>query len=355
MKTDQTRISKLLLFTCVILGGLLVFSSVIPQVAVRVFVPDAPPVRPAKKHPPRHQSTRSPNPAPPKSRGLETIEPGKAAQTTRPLAPQAAPLEIPSWQKPPEITVPLAQLDDTFTHAFLTWNVQSGENNPAVIAQQLQQLAGYDVYCLNEVSRRSFPLYDAALPDHESVESESGRSDHMMILFDKGKFELLEKKELHQFNNGTHRSPMYVRLKDKKTRTELIVMTNHLARGDERLRQLQAAGLREWARDQPVGIINIGDFNMDYSFKKRRGNVAFTEMLRDSIWNWIPPLPLVDTQWSDNYGKDRYPYSMLDFAFVAGPAKTWNPRCRVIVRPGDFPDNYSTSDHRPVELRLELK
>ena len=87
-----------------------------------------------------------------------------------------------------------------------------------------------------------------------------------MILFTLEKFELLERRELYQLNNGTHRSPFYVRLRDKKTRTELIVMTNHLARKKNDLRQKQAAGLREWARDQPVGVVNIGDFNMDYSF-----------------------------------------------------------------------------------------
>ena len=155
-------------------------------------------------------------------------------------------------------------------------------------------------------------------------------------------------------DKGTHRSPFYVRLKDKKTQTELIVMTNHLARQDDHLRFKQAAGLREWARDQPVGVVNIGDFNMDYSFKKKRGNDAFPEMLRDGIWSWIPPEPLVDSQWSDRNGKDVYPNSTVDFAFVSGPAKRWNPKCRVIVRAGDFPDDLSTSDHRPVELRLTL-
>ena len=175
-----------------------------------------------------------------------------------------------------------------------------------------------------------------------------------MILFNREKFELLEQKELHQLNNGSHRSPFYVRLRDKRTKTELIVMTNHLPRKNNDLRQKQAAGLREWARDQPVGVVNIGDFNMDYSFKRRKGNDAFPEMLRDNIWKWIPPEPLVDTQWDDDDGKDRYPNSMLDFAFVSGPAKTWNPQCRVIVREGDFPDTKKTSDHRPIELRLTL-
>ena len=72
------------------------------------------------------------------------------------------------------------------------------------------------------------------------------------------------------------------------------------------------------------------------------------------VWHWVVPDPLFDTQWDDANGKDRYPNSMLDFAFVAGEAKTWNPQCRVIVRPGDFPDNSKTSDHRPIELRLRI-
>ena len=77
-------------------------------------------------------------------------------------------------------------------------------------------------------------------------------------------------------------------------------------------------------------------------------------MTRGDAWEWVVPNPLVDTQWSDNFGKDRFPNSMLDFAFVAGEAKTWNPQCSVIVRPGDFPDDSKTSDHRPVELRLTI-
>jgi len=45
---------------------------------------------------------------------------------------------------------------------------------------------------------------------------------------------------------------------------------------------------------------------------------------------------------------------MLDFAFVAGPAKEWTPVCRVLVRDGDFPDDKTTSDHRPIELKLTV-
>ena len=355
MKTKQVYLRRLLVFVGVIVLGMQAFPSVVPDLAVRVFVPDAPPIPPARKHSPSYRFETKQSPRTTKSKQLKSVEATKAVAAPSPAMPEAIQEETPSWKKPPKFTLPLAQLDDTFSHAFLAWNVQSGESDARVIADQLRQLPGYDVYCLTEVLRRSFPIYKAALPDYQAIESTSGRSDRMMILFNLEKFELLERRELYQLNNGTHRSPFYVRLRDKKTRTELIVMTNHLARGNKYLRQQQAAGLREWARDQPVGVINIGDFNMDYSFKRERGNEAFSEMLRDNIWKWVPPEPLVDTQWSDNYGKDRYPYSMLDFAFVSGPAKRWDPKCRVIVRPNDFPDSYETSDHRPIELRLNLK
>ena len=44
---------------------------------------------------------------------------------------------------------------------------------------------------------------------------------------------------------------------------------------------------------------------------------------------------------------------MLGSNFVAGAAKDWNAECQVIVREGDFPDDESTSDHRPVYLQLK--
>ena len=70
----------------------------------------------------------------------------------------------------------------------------------------------------------------------------------------------------------------------------------------------------------------------------------------------LKPVELLDTNWSDpdGDGNDNYPDSMLDFAFVAGPAKDWNPICHVIVRDGDFPDDKTTSDHRPIELRVTI-
>jgi endonuclease/exonuclease/phosphatase family metal-dependent hydrolase len=244
--------------------------------------------------------------------------------------------------------------------SVLAWNVESGGSDPEVIAKQLSELNGYDVYCLSEVDDDDFDIFRKAVPKgFVAVNSNSGGGDRLQILFDGNRFDLLEQNELSQhrnfeLNNGNHRSPMYVRLKEKTASVEFIMMTNHLARGKADLRTKQAIGLREWARDQNVGVINIGDFNMDYDFHTKKGNAAFPEMLRDNVYHWVKPAELIDTNWADQDGdgKDNYPDSMLDFAFVAGPAKDWKPVCRVIVRDGDFPDNKSTSDHRPIELKL---
>ena len=166
----------------------------------------------------------------------------------------------------------------------------------------------------------------------------------------------MAKHDGYTLNNGTHRSPLYVRVKDRDTSLEFIVMTNHLAHGNTDLRTGQAIGLREWARDQSAPIVAIGDFNMDYDYIEMKGNQAFDEMVRDNIWSWIKPKEFIDTSWadSDGDGKDNYPDSMLDLAFVAGPAKDWSPVCEVVVRDGDFPDDDATSDHRPITLSLSL-
>ncbi len=244
---------------------------------------------------------------------------------------------------------------------LIAWNVESGGNRPAVIAEQLAQFSGYDIVCLSEVDSNNFEVYSKALGGkYDSVNGETGGTDRLQILVNAGRYDLLESKEMDQYqsyplNKGSHRSPLYVRLNDRRSGRELIVMTNHLARGNADFRQAQAVGLREWARDQDVGVIAIGDFNMDYDYLAMKGNEAFIEMVRDNVWSWLPPDDFVDTNWADRDGdgKDNYPDSMLDLAFAAGPAKEWGIQCKVVVRTDDFPDDDLTSDHRPIELMFE--
>ena len=144
------------------------------------------------------------------------------------------------------------------------WNVQSGDNDPDVIADQIKYFADYDLIGLNEVNSKNVDAYAKALgPQFQTFMSKTGGANRLAILFDKNRFELLEQKEMFEYrdwtlNNGTHRSPIYVRLKERQTGYEFIFMTNHLARKNGKLRQERAAGLREWARDSNTPIVAIG-------------------------------------------------------------------------------------------------
>ena len=246
-------------------------------------------------------------------------------------------------------------------YSILHWNVESGGNDPATIAKQLIALGRYNIIGLSEVAKPE--IYEQAIsrnwPDRYGyIRGRSGRGDKLQILYDKIQFDHVGSAEMDEangikLNDGNQRAPLYARLKDRSNDQELIVVLNHLARGDAEFRAQQAAGLREWARTKSVPIVAIGNYNFDYDFKTQKGNSGFDAFLQDGVWKWIKPDPMIDTNWSDNgNGGDRYPDSLLDFSFVAGAAKDWEAECRVIVRDGDFPDDEMTSDHRPIELIL---
>ena len=240
-----------------------------------------------------------------------------------------------------------------FEMTLLSWNVESEGSDPKVIAKQLSEMNRYDVFGLSEVLPEAIETFAGAVGnDYRTIASRSGRNDRLQIIYNSKKFDLLERLELSEINfENRYRSPLVARLQDKKTGQQILVVNNHLARGREEVRTKQAGQLVEWARNQNTPIVAIGDYNFDYVFKTRKGNDGFVAMMRDNIWRWVEPVELIDTNWYDNPrnpdGIDDYPGGMLDFAFVAGAATTWKTECRIIVRPGDFPDDEKTSDHRP--------
>ena len=239
---------------------------------------------------------------------------------------------------------------------FLCWNLESEGSDPQVIAEQIKELGPYDVYAFTEVLPSAEELFTDTLgKNFKLIMSRSGYRDRLAIAFDVRKFELVKSFEIKEINfQNRYRSPLVVQLKDMESGIEFYVMNNHLARGKAEVREAQAEQLVEWGRKQLLPVIALGDYNLDYVFATDKGNSAFPKMMKDNVWKWVRPEEMIDTNWYDNPqdpdGKDDYPGSLLDFAFVLGPAKDWNAICKVIVRPGDFPDDETTSDHRPFGL-----
>ena len=246
----------------------------------------------------------------------------------------------------------------------IAWNLQSGQSEPTTIANQIAEFKDANLFGLSEVLPLAFDDYLAAANSMDDrpfkdVRGGSGGNDRLQFIYDSSRLELVSKQEPDKLADvtvyrGNLRRPLFCAFRDLKTKTRFIAVLVHQARGDEAMRNNQAIGLREWARGQTEAIVVMGDFNYDYDFIAGKGNAAFEELNRDQILRWIQPEKFVDTCWTDenlDFIND-YPASILDGFFVAGPARKWLPKARVIVRPGDFPDNFATSDHRPNELVL---
>lgn len=245
----------------------------------------------------------------------------------------------------------------------LGWNVESGGNSPAKIAEQLKNLDSYDIVGLTEVQSKNFKRYANAIGDGEEaryryVASVTGKGDRLMIIYNTKRLSLNGFSELFNHKgtplndpNWGHRSPLVAHFYDRDAHFEFLFLVNHLARGNDQLRKKQAEGLRKWVDAQSLPVVAVGDYNFDYHIPTAKGNASFDEFLVLGIWKWVKPDPMVDTNWGDNNGdgKDDYPDSILDFVFVAKGAKDWPAVSKVIVRDGDFPDDGETSDHRPIE------
>lgn len=246
---------------------------------------------------------------------------------------------------------------------ILAWNVESDGNDPKSIAEQIKGMKGYHLFAFSEVrGKPSQEIYEEALKHHwencETILSRTGRQDRLMYGFDADVFEVIEVEELNDLNiDGKYRAPHVLTIKHKPTDQVFKIVNNHLARGNARNRQKQADGLREWAREQTLPVVGVGDYNFDYVFATKKGNQGFVNFMRDGIWEWVEPEELIDSNYYDGDGDkiDDYPGSILDFMFVAGPAKDWETSCKVIQWEGDFPDNANTSDHRPLELSIKIK
>lgn len=255
--------------------------------------------------------------------------------------------------------VPEAETPEVmFSLRLFSWNIESEGSDPEVVADQLQDMDRYDIYALSEVlPTAADTLNDAVGRNYKGIVSRSGYNDRLAIFFNTDLFDEVKHFEIESINfKNRYRAPLVVQLKHRDSGLEFMVMNNHLARGKAEVRAEQARQLVEWARTQLLPVVALGDYNFDYEFATAKGNEGFDNMLKDNVWNWVEPVELIDSNWYDNPqnpdGKDDYPGSILDFAFVSGPAKAWKKSCKVIVRPGDFPDDELTSDHRPFELIL---
>jgi uncharacterized protein YraI len=253
------------------------------------------------------------------------------------VAPQAAPTA-------PAPAVPV----DTITVS--SWNVESGGALQTVVSQRIGAFDGVDIWGLSEVAAVDAEEFEIAAEEGEGANFDSylgttGGNDRLLLIWDGARFEQVNQGQMTEIGE-TGRAPLWVQLRERATGLELIVMVNHLHRSNEGIRHRQAQALNAWAAAQTLPVVALGDYNFDWNLPDGTSHdQGFDYLLANGHWQWVKPVEIVTTQcsgWPCQYN------SILDFVFVAGPARTWNNTAEIVVVDADFPDDVTTPDHRPL-------
>lgn len=259
----------------------------------------------------------------------------------------AALLALTTW-----LQAPAAPAQSTTPLTVMSWNVESGGADAVTIVGQIAAFDGVDLWGLSEVNGDADALlYETGAEVGEDatfarVTGTTGGADRLVVLYDDDRFDLLGSDELEEINvGGNVRASLVVTLEETASGLQFLFMVNHLYRTNEDGRHTQATLLNEWAVAQSLPVIAVGDYNFDWDVATEAHDLGYDLMTTDGVWEWIKPAILVTTQcsgWPCRFN------SVLDFVFVAGPARDWQATSEIIVRDGDFPDDMMTSDHRPV-------
>jgi hypothetical protein len=242
----------------------------------------------------------------------------------------------------------------------LSWNIEIGGSDPAVIQSQLETMRGtFDILALSEVPEDELKRFGSFFQSDSFIAGRSGDNACLLIAWNGDKLEMVDHQELLQWNNiqlaqNSLNPPLVSTFKVKGTDRAFQLVNNHFIRGSAQRRNQQAEAMVGWAEKQTIPVVAVGDYNMDYDFPTEKGNAAFDIMLKGNVFQWVKPTKLIDTNWADRDkdGMDDYPDSMLSFTFTAH--YKWKCSVNVIVRDGDFPDDKTTSDHRPTLTTIEI-
>ncbi len=270
---------------------------------------------------------------------------------------------------PPPVNDDTSNGDDTGTPdtapvgpATLTvvgFNVESGDSDVFTVAELVEGVQGEHIWGFSEVQNsdwaRTFQqaARDADAELWSNVVGSTGNADKLSVVWNTDHYEMISWKELHDINvGGTARAPLVAHMKHRASGLEFQFMVNHLWRTQESSRHEQAQRLQDWALEQALPVVAVGDYNFDW--RVDGGNVdhdlGFDYMTAENAWRWVRPDPMERTQCS-GWGEG----SVLDFTFVAGAAQDWEATSEVLA-PSDYCDfeDDQQADHRPVAATFVL-
>jgi|GEM_PF-354358 len=243
----------------------------------------------------------------------------------------------------------------------MSYNLESGEANIGVLAAEMAEFKNVDLFGFSEVANQEWAdelerSAEAATGDQfGQILGTTGGSDRLLILYREDLVTYEDDFELHRINprvNGRRRvrSALVGRFLLRATNEEFLFMVNHLYRGRADKRHEQSDLLNDWAANQGVPVIAVGDFNYDWEVNGGDADhdKGYDNLTRNDVFKWVRPDTLIKTQTSPRFD------SVLDFVFASGEAQGYAIDSTIVVRSGDEPDNPEISDHRPVLARFDF-
>lgn len=243
------------------------------------------------------------------------------------------------------------------TLTVVAWNVESGGAQESKLSERIGQMSGVDIWGLSEVKASWKSPFELAAEDGETADFEpilgnTGGGDRLLIIYNTEKLERLGHEELHQMNLGGHvRAPLVAHFRMRSTEDEFLFVVNHLYRSRADRRHRQATMLNQWASDQELPVITVGDFNFDWKLPNGETDhdAGYDNLTANDVFTWVRPATLIRTNFWDRFPNS---HSVLDFVFVANAVDTLTATSEILRTADDFPDDDSTSDHRPVRAHI---
>ncbi len=238
------------------------------------------------------------------------------------------------------------------------FNTESGDADPDVVADVIEVLDGVDLWGFSEVRNNSWAsIFTEAAAEGEGASfamilGSTGGADRLLIVYNDDLLDLVRYFELEHINIGGHvRAPLVGEFTVTETGASFYFMVNHLYRSNEEARHQQAELLNDWADEQTLPVIAVGDYNFDWDVGDGENDhdAGYDNMVEDGVFAWIRPAVLVKTQCSPRFD------SVLDFVFVSGNAQNWSGTSEILRREASYcNDTDETSDHRPVWASFNL-
>jgi len=235
----------------------------------------------------------------------------------------------------------------------VSWNVDSGDADPHVIALRITEMHGVDLWGLTEVrdDRWVGLLQGAAGENHPGqivpIFSPTGGSGRSLILYDAVRFDLLGYFELDWADQPWYQAGMVLRpaliaqLRHRQTGLEFFFVVNRFL---PEWAAMQAVKIDEWAARQTIPVIAVGSYYFQYCLGQPfrcDGQKGLKRMAYDGTFQWVKPGNLVRTF-------DHEANTIEDFVFLSNAVGKLLAESTILVEPDDFPSTSSTSDHRPI-------